>query len=357
MNLIKNGKAINVPRKPFIIKDIPKKEEILDTRKLNKSVDPATEFTNVSEWQIGFDQFKNKYGTKDNFALKTYLSGKVFKFFNKRGLVNENLHFHSSGRVYGHHSLNEVFWGFENGKLVFTNNFHKITTQFKEITNNGFKGDFLLEDNAFHILEFRDLLIPNKNKFELVIAKYKEDVSWSELFEENRTIYSKSPFQEDYKTIKLENIGREANTYLFHIVNNYNNLAEYTMFLQGYPFDHRMFKWEEYFNNRELFIGTINTRRSADSGQYRFNRGFMTWFWGEYVSKTRMPEVFGFGNGAMFSVHKSLILRKPIEYWKELLVLSKTDIVKTPNGDYPLFAVGYMLEVMWRYIFESEFLK
>ena len=36
--------------------------------------------------------------------------------------------------------------------------------------------------------------------------------------------------------VKLPNVGREGHTYLHHIVNEYNNLADRTLFLQGNPY-------------------------------------------------------------------------------------------------------------------------
>ena len=46
-----------------------------------------------------------------------------------------------------------------------------------------------------------------------------------------------------YKTINLPNIGREAHTYLYHIINNYDNLADINVFLPGsVDTTHKMFK-------------------------------------------------------------------------------------------------------------------
>ena len=39
-------------------------------------------------------------------------------------------------------------------------------------------------------------------------------------------------------SIKLKNIGREGETFLYHIINNYYNLDDVTVFLQGNPFEH-----------------------------------------------------------------------------------------------------------------------
>lgn len=73
---------------------------------------------------------------------------------------------------------------------------------------------------------------------ELVVARYNEDLSW--LFKVNNkkiTIYNKGN-NINYNNIKLPNIGRESHTYLTHIIKNYDNLADITIFTQGDPFFH-----------------------------------------------------------------------------------------------------------------------
>ena len=83
--------------------------------------------------------------------------------------------------------------------------------------------------------------------FEVVIARYNEDLSWlaEYLPNEKITIYNKGKddlnLPSNYKIVKLPNIGREAHTYLYHIVNNYNQLADRVLFLQGNPFTEKGF--------------------------------------------------------------------------------------------------------------------
>jgi hypothetical protein len=73
---------------------------------------------------------------------------------------------------------------------------------------------------------------------DIVIAKFKEDVSWSEqLSEHNIIVYNKDPEDKRWDN-NLTNYGKDAETHLYHIINNYDNLADYTAFLQGNPFDH-----------------------------------------------------------------------------------------------------------------------
>lgn len=102
---------------------------------------------------------------------------------------------------------------------------------------------------------------------DLVVARYKEDVSWLSEVPHNFNIivYNKDdtptrkprynvyakPMTSTYsarssltinhpnvRVIALPNIGRESDTYLYHIIKNYENLASKTIFTQGDPFVH-----------------------------------------------------------------------------------------------------------------------
>jgi hypothetical protein len=72
---------------------------------------------------------------------------------------------------------------------------------------------------------------------QLIIARYNEDLLWLNEWKDEFDILvynkGKNDLQETYKIINLPNVGREAHTYLYHIVNNYETLAENNVFLQG----------------------------------------------------------------------------------------------------------------------------
>ena len=73
---------------------------------------------------------------------------------------------------------------------------------------------------------------------ELVIARVAEDLKWiPHLPFQHIRVYNKgtdliSPY-ENTQVINLPNLGREAHTYLHHIIENYENLADMTLFLPG----------------------------------------------------------------------------------------------------------------------------
>jgi hypothetical protein len=78
---------------------------------------------------------------------------------------------------------------------------------------------------------------------EVVVARYKEDVGWCA--EYNCTVYSKderAPSMAQMRQVarwrQLPNIGRESHTILSHIVENFDGLADWTVFMQGDPWDH-----------------------------------------------------------------------------------------------------------------------
>jgi hypothetical protein len=57
----------------------------------------------------------------------------------------------------------------------------------------------------------------------IVIAKYNENVEWANKIKHKQTIYDKTDIPVS-NSIHLKNKGREGETFLYHIINNYDNL-------------------------------------------------------------------------------------------------------------------------------------
>ncbi len=78
----------------------------------------------------------------------------------------------------------------------------------------------------------------------LVVARYREDLSWLRGVGLPATVYNKGPQLDPHAlphsaaVHPLPNLGREAHTYLTHIIAEYDALPEWTAFLQGDPFAH-----------------------------------------------------------------------------------------------------------------------
>jgi hypothetical protein len=81
--------------------------------------------------------------------------------------------------------------------------------------------------------------------FVVVVARYKEDLAWvAEQFPcEKVVVYNKGETEPEglgsnVLVKRLPNLGRESDTYLKYIIENYENLPKRILFLQGDPFDH-----------------------------------------------------------------------------------------------------------------------
>lgn len=73
--------------------------------------------------------------------------------------------------------------------------------------------------------------------YEIVIAHYNENLDWIVNEASHVHVYHKGgmviPDLRFQQWQRLTNVGRESHTYLYHIIHNYNNLADVTVFLQG----------------------------------------------------------------------------------------------------------------------------
>lgn len=70
----------------------------------------------------------------------------------------------------------------------------------------------------------------------VVVARFREDVSWVERLGYPATIYDKGGDLPG--AVPLPNVGREAQTYLTHILGHYPDFPDCLLFLQGDPFSH-----------------------------------------------------------------------------------------------------------------------
>jgi len=82
----------------------------------------------------------------------------------------------------------------------------------------------------------------------LVVARYSENVSWLAALDLPGVVYNKGAalppaltndaLPPGFAQVSLPNVGREAHTFLTHIIANYSALPRHTAFLQGDPFAH-----------------------------------------------------------------------------------------------------------------------
>jgi hypothetical protein len=184
-------------------------------------------------------------------------------------------------------------------------------------------------------------------KVQFVVARFNEDVAWTNNLP--CLIYDKSDHCPD-EHIPLQNIGREAHTYLHHIVNNYHDLAEVTIFCQGSPFHH----CPDFLEQTKLEVtdyrpyGSILTctNKGLPHAFLRLLPQFHKWILG-----TNPPPSYDFVSGANFGVVKDLITVRPLPFWENALQLccqfNENTYLKTTGSPW-------MFERLWQYIFTTD---
>jgi hypothetical protein len=197
---------------------------------------------------------------------------------------------------------------------------------------------------------------------QIVIARYQEDVSWAE--GRAAVIYNKGlALQTRTEQRFLPNIGREAHTYLHHIIASWDNLAETTFFTQG-GLDHlpRGVRLEQFFDpvadmvvprlvrcrewGPDGRIGHFGIwKEKMDRGQMSAGRLSMVAWFHTYLELDldALGSVL-YAPGAIISVKKQCILRRPLEFYKALV-----ETVAYHNDPEE----AHYLERAWLYVFGS----
>lgn len=183
----------------------------------------------------------------------------------------------------------------------------------------------------------------------VVVARYNEDVEWTKEFPDVN-IYNKGE-EVEVETIKLENVGREGHTYYRYICDNYENLEDYTIFLQGNPFDHSPDIMEEirmYMKKRNLNINYANLSakvlRSNISG-CRYHDGIpMKEVYEKLFNEKKESLEIQFGVGAQFIVSRNQILKRSKEFYMKIVEMLGYD--KDPIE-------GYVIERFHKLIFSG----
>ena len=178
----------------------------------------------------------------------------------------------------------------------------------------------------------------------LVIARYDEDLSWIDSIDCEYLIYNKG-LPLNISSISTTNIGRESVTYLRYIKDNYYNLPNIVVFVQGNPFDHCA-----------DFINKVNSLELLDADYvtlcndtYSINIDTTQPYLKEIVEKfipeySNVNKNWDFGAGAQYAVSKKLILKKPIDWWEHLY---STHMHYTALDSYSEFQIPHTFERLW----------
>ena len=177
--------------------------------------------------------------------------------------------------------------------------------------------------------------------FCIIVARYNENVEWTKQFP-NVIIYNKGrPLGNKYNEVFLNNVGREGHTYYKYIYDNYEDLSDYTMFLQGDPFDHYNIN-NSFFDDIRQQIKKKNLKKFTPLGNVlnckisgcKYHAGLPIKEVYKYLFKKKpfpiMP--FKFVKGAQFIVSKKQILKRPKQFYLNIIQLLEKE--KNPIEGY-----------------------
>ena len=167
----------------------------------------------------------------------------------------------------------------------------------------------------------------------IIVARYNEDIEWTKQFP-NVLIYNKgNKLEGKYNEIMLNNVGREGHTYYKYIYDNYDNLDDYTIFLQGRPFDHSpniVDNLHKYINNKNLnidfeFLSEYIIQCNLNGCRRHCGLPLIDVY--EKLFNERKENMdFQFGAGAQFIVSKNKILQRPKEFYLKIVEILQNEI-------------------------------
>jgi protein-tyrosine-phosphatase len=246
----------------------------------------------------------------------------------------------------------------------------------------------------------------SKAQCELVVARYDERTDWVEPYAHLATIYNKGDTPvTGLDSVPLPNVGREAHTYLTHIVSRWDQLADRTVFLQGsepqpgmtghllpnasledyifsqqdlcifitYAYDTRLY-WLFFRSSYEHWADpTLLDLFPKNPGMWPEGSAHDSWmwpffdpprlksfdrncrakdmlsqkdFWERFVSESvPFPRYIFCAQGAQFSVSREQLQRKPRNYYEQLI--EEMEYAKNPYQ-------GHHFEYLWLYLLQTD---
>ena len=209
-----------------------------------------------------------------------------------------------------------------------------------------------------------NILLPD---YEIVIAHYNENLQWLLKFNLNQHIYvyhKGRPIVPDYRFHQWEvlpNVGRESHTYLHHIINNYDCLANVTVFLQGEISSHGScyedindyieeayqngYSAKAYKSLKEwgMLPHSGRWREQLEDGRLRASNFTLGEFW-FIIFDNQHPEQIKWTASGCFGVTRERIHRRPVEHYKRLIGYV---------NDHPNPEEGHYFERLWFSMFDK----
>lgn len=196
---------------------------------------------------------------------------------------------------------------------------------------------------------------------ELIIAAYDRDYSWIKNLNTDIkvTVYRKGTKSNLPNEIYLENnVGRDVHTFFYHIVNNYDNLSDYTFTSQDYFQDH-VSNYIHIMNGTEntlkeicvqdfggcwFFCNQYGGKLTCDKNGAPHHEGLdIPTIW-EQLFKIECPDTIVFTPTGHFCATREHIRKRPLSFYKKVLNILET------NEQAP-----WVIERLEPYIFDLKF--
>lgn len=187
----------------------------------------------------------------------------------------------------------------------------------------------------------------------VISSHYKEDLNWVNFIKYPVKVYSKTLKNKNF--INFNKV-QEAPAYLKYIIENYNNLPEYSIFIHGHLMsEHQSDNIINIVNsidftkdiinlNREDWVQTISRGDEFEDRKFSWIEENWKDLIGDYLP---LPDSLSFPSCAQFSIHKSKITQYPIEFWQHLFDwCEKTELDN--------FISSRIFEYIWYYIFSKQ---
>jgi hypothetical protein len=192
------------------------------------------------------------------------------------------------------------------------------------------------------------------NKATLVIAAYKEDLSWLDNITNEDidiVIINKGIHESHHKAkcITIKNVGVCDNSFCYYISEFYDQLSEYTIFSQGNPFDH--YKNMLEFINNKSYEKTSLPKLGTYIGYKPLTDHYI------YIPPKEGTDIFvegmldykfngiNFPSGAQYCVCKKNIQSKPKKFWMDLF-----EYLDWEGNTF----IAYFMERTWLLLYDDD---
>lgn len=208
----------------------------------------------------------------------------------------------------------------------------------------------------------------NKLNAHVVISRFEEDLSWVQNIEFNNIIIYEKDKNTKYST---PNVGNEASSYLKYIIDHYENLPDYTIFLHCHEFswhhEGSIIDIVNKFKDSQLNYVNLNTHIILPCPDVRISDGHLDFcsdnfsiFYQQYIKPATGKHIINPGfpyevlGCAQFIVHKNAILKHTKQFYSNLYDwITTTKVITYLSARY----LEWSWDLLWRKCFENFAVK